>query len=112
MINFREIFNSSYSFIGILLISLLVMIILLINRNIKYSVKVIGNTFLVSGIITLGLDFLLSLFLKMVLTSYYKVIIEVITNNVLKECFYYSIVSIGLGLALKGILKFLVPKVG
>lgn len=112
MINFREIFNSSYSFIGILLISLLIMIILLINRNIKYSVKVIGNTFLVSGIITLGLDFLLSLFLKMVLTSYYKVIIEVITNNVLKECFYYSIASIGLGLVLKGILKFLVPKVG
>lgn len=110
MINFREILNPSYNFVGLLLISLLLMVILLVNKNIKYAGKLIGNTFVVSGIITLGIDLLLSFVLKLILTSYYKVIIEVITTNLLKECFYYSLISIILGILLKSILKFTSPK--
>ena len=33
MINFREIFNPNYNFIGLLFMALLMMIILLLNRN-------------------------------------------------------------------------------
>lgn len=105
MINIREIFNPSYNFIGLLFIVLLIVIILMTNKNIKYASKLIGNTFLISGIITLFLDFILSLFLKLTLSSYYKVIIEVISNHLLKECLYYSIFSIGLGIILKMIFK-------
>ena len=48
MINFREIFNPNYNFIGLLFMALLMMIILLLNRNIFYCLKVIGKTFLIS----------------------------------------------------------------
>ena len=41
MINFREILNPSYNFVGLLLISLLLMVILLVNKNIKYASKLI-----------------------------------------------------------------------
>ena len=100
MINFREIFNPNYNFIGLLFMSLLMMIILLLNRNIFYCLKVIGNTFLISGMITLFLDFILYLGLNMVLISYYKIIIQVISNQVLKNCLYYSIISIMIGIVL------------
>lgn len=100
MINFREIFNPNYNFIGLLFIALLMMIILLLNRNIFYCLKVIGKTFLISGMITLFLDFILYLGLNMVLISYYKIIIQVISNQVLKNCLYYSIISIMIGIVL------------
>lgn len=98
MINFREIFNPNYNFIGLLFMALLMMIILLLNRNIFYCLKVIGKTFLISGMITLFLDFILYLGLNMVLISYYKIIIQVISNQVLKNCLYYSIISIMIGI--------------
>ncbi|MDY4996645.1 MAG: hypothetical protein SO108_02915 [Bacilli bacterium] len=100
MINFREIFNPNYNFIGLLFVALLMMIILLLNRNIFYCLKVIGKTFLISGMITLFLDFILYLGLNMVLISYYKIIIQVISNQVLKNCLYYSIISIMIGIVL------------
>lgn len=100
MINFREIFNPNYNFIGLLFMALFMMIILLLNRNIFYCLKVIGKTFLISGIITLFLDFILYLGLNMVLVSYYKIIIQVISNHVLKNCLYYSIISIMIGIVL------------
>lgn len=100
MINFREIFNPNYNFIGLLFMALLMMIILLLNRNIFYCLKVIGKTFLISGMITLFLDFILYLGLNMVLISYYKIIIQVISNQVLKNCLYYSIISIMIGIVL------------
>ena len=100
MINFREIFNPNYNFLGLLFIALLMMIILLLNRNIFYCLKVIGKTFLISGMITLFLDFILYLGLNMVLISYYKIIIQVISNQVLKNCLYYSIISIMIGIVL------------
>lgn len=100
MINFREIFNPNYNFIGLLFMALLMMIILLLNRNIFYGLKVIGKTFLISGMITLFLDFILYLGLNMVLISYYKIIIQVISNQVLKNCLYYSIISIMIGIVL------------
>ena len=100
MINFREIFNPSYNFIGLLFIALFIMIILLLNKNILYCLKIIGKTFLISGIITLILDILLYLGLDMVLISYYKIIIQIITNNVLKNCLYYSLTSIIIGIIL------------
>ena len=100
MINFREIFNPNYNFIGLLFVALLMMIILLLNRNIFYCLKVTGKTFLISGMITLFLDFILYLGLNMVLISYYKIIIQVISNQVLKNCLYYSIISIMIGIVL------------
>lgn len=100
MINFREIFNPNYNFIGLLFMALLMMIILLLNRNIFYCLKVIGKTFLISGMITLFLDFILYLGLNMLLISYYKIIIQVISNQVLKNCLYYSIISIMIGIVL------------
>lgn len=100
MINFREIFNPNYNFICLLFMALFMMIILLLNRNIFYCLKVIGKTFLISGMITLFLDFILYLGLNMVLISYYKIIIQVISNQVLKNCLYYSIISIMIGIVL------------
>ena len=100
MINFREIFNPNYNFIGLLFMALLMMIILLLNRNIFYCLKVIGKTFLISGMITLFLDFILYLGLNMVLISYYKIIIQVISNQVLKNCLYYSIIFMMIGIVL------------
>lgn len=100
MINFREIFNPNYNFIGLLFVALFMMIILLLNRNIFYCLKVIGKTFLISGMITLFLDFILYLGLNMVLISYYKIIIQVISNQFLKNCLYYSIISIMIGIVL------------
>ena len=105
MINFREIFNPNYSFIGLLFIALIITIILFINKNIKYSIHLIGKTLLISGIITLILSLLLKTGFDLIFPSQYKFFAEIITNNLFKNYLYFSIFTMVIGILCLVFLK-------
>lgn len=92
MINFREIFNMNYSYIGLIIIGILMIILILLDKN--KSLKVIGYSFLVSGI-TMGLMFILG---NLLVNSFsYSFFIKIITNNFFNSIIIFSIISIIIG---------------
>ncbi len=97
MINFRELFNIRYSYFMILIIFLLVGVIILLNRNLKSSLKTVGITILVSGIITLFLALVMELGINILIPYQYKILIQVISNSVFMNLLYGSGINIVLG---------------
>lgn len=100
MINFRTIFNPTYSYLGLILIILLIIAIILMNNNLKSSFKIIGNTFLISGTITLLVALMINTSINILITSPYKIFIQVISNNLWKNLIYGTILSILSGVIL------------
>lgn len=105
MINFRDVFNPSYTFVGFILIAILIVLILLLNNNLKYSLSIIGKTSIIAGTITLVVALLAKLGLNTLLPYHYKIFVEVISDNVFTSCIIGSIISI-----LIGIVAVLIPK--
>ena len=99
MINFRTIFNNNYSVLGILIILFVILLILLINQDSRTSLKLIGTPCIISGIIALFIDFILYLIIN-IIPHQYKIFIEVISNNIIKNIIYASIISITVGIIL------------
>ena len=97
MINFRYIFNPSYSILGVILILIIIVLIFTINKNNNDSLRIIGKTILISGIISLIIDGLIYLITNNIIPSKYKIFVEVISNNLFKNIIYMSIISITLG---------------
>ena len=74
--NFREIFNMNYSYIGLVFIGLLIGLLFLLDKNI--GIKVIGYSFLIAGI-CLGIMYFLG---NMIVSSFsYSFFIEIISDN-------------------------------
>lgn len=97
MINFRELFNISYSYFMILIIFVLIGMIILINHNLKSSLKTIGITVLISGIITLVLALIIELGINILISYQYKIVIQVISNSLFINLLYGAGISISLG---------------
>ena len=107
MINYRNIFNPSYNYIGLILIFALIGLIFLNNRNIKKSFQQIGIITTCSGLITLIIAFLLNFLVDLALPQQYQIFIEVISANISKNCLHTSLIAILIGGALLIINKFI-----
>ena len=100
MINFRNIFNPSYSYFMLMFILVLVILICLLNQNIKSSLKTLGKTILISGIITLVLSLLIELGINAFVTYNYKIFVKVISDSLFVSLLYSAGVSIVIGFLL------------
>lgn len=105
MINFREIFNPSYSYIGLLLVIALIILIIIIEK--KRSMKIIGYSCLSSGIVLL----LIYLIGNLIIGSFsYKIFIQIITNNFFSSIVMLSILNICIGTISIYWYRFLEPQ--
>lgn len=105
MINYREIFNSNYSYIGLIFIIILSLIIVIIERNTVSSVSRISKYFLLAGIIILVITLLLNFIIEFLIISSYKIFIEIITKNLIENLYFYSIIIIIISSAINLIIK-------
>ena len=97
MINFRNIFNPSYSYFMLIFILVLAIIICLVNQNIKTSLNTLGKTILISGIITLAFALLIELGINTLITYNYKIFVKVISNSLFVSLLYSAVISIVIG---------------
>lgn len=98
MINFRNIFNTTYSLVGLILIIMVILLIMLVNQNIKYSFKKIGKSIFIPGVITIILSFLIKIVSNLIVPEEYQIITNVIIKNIVKNMNIYSLISILIGL--------------
>ena len=92
MINYREIFNVSYSYIGIILG--LVLVILMAIMDGKRSFRIIGYSFFGAGIFMLLVYFLGNVIVD---SLSFKFFVNVITNSFFGSVVVFAIFSICLG---------------
>ena len=53
MINFREIFNTTYGYLGLIIIFLIILILFIFNKNYQENFKLLSKIFVSSSIIIL-----------------------------------------------------------
>lgn len=90
MINFREIFNVKYGYIGIGIIVLLLLILIFVNKDIFKSFRNVGVILIVSGIISAIIGLLFNFGINIFVDNTYKVFVDVIGNS-----FYSSLLVRG-----------------
>lgn len=101
MINFREFFSISYSYMGIVFILLLIVILFFLDK--RRGIKVIGYSFLGAGIVLL----IMYLFGNMIISSFsYRVFIEIISDNFFNSIIVYSIISMIFGGINLGVYRY------
>ena len=105
MINYREIFNNDYSYIGLIIIGILIISMLLLDR--KYSTKILGYSFIVPGIIMILVCILGNTFINSIKYSFF---IEVISNNFFNAIMIFSVLSIIVGSIVLLIYKYIYQK--
>ena len=108
MINYRNIFNSNYNYIGLIFIFVISLLIIIIEKDTVASVYRISKYFLLAGIIILGITLLLSFIMNFLIISSYKVFIEIITNNLIENLYFYSIIIIVISGFINLIMKTLI----
>lgn len=92
MINFREIFNPSYSYIGLIIIAVLIISLIALEK--KKSIKVIAYSTLASGLVLLLIYLVGNLIINNIS---YKILIEIITNNFFESLIIIAILNIAIG---------------
>ena len=92
MINFREIFNPSYSYIGLIIIAVLIISLIALEK--KKSIKVIAYSTLASGLVLLIVYLVGNLIINNIS---YKILIEIITNNFFESLIIIAILNIAVG---------------
>lgn len=105
MINYRQIFNPSYNYIGLIVIVLLVLTIIIIKKDILASIQEITESCLIAGIVILIMNLILNFMIDFFVFNSYKVFIEIITNNVIKNLYFYSITIIIISSIIKLIIN-------
>lgn len=103
MINYRNIFNSSYGYIGLILIFILSLLIIIIEKDTVSSVCRISKYTFISGVIILSLTLLSNFIMEFLIFNSYKVFIEIISKNLIKNLYFYSIIII----IISGIINFM-----
>lgn len=92
MINFREIFDINYSYIGLVVIAILMLLLVVLDK--RESIKMFGYSFIGAGIVMLVI-YLLG---NMIISSFsYKFFIEIISNNLFSSIIIFSVVSLVFG---------------
>lgn len=92
MRNYRAIFNPNYSYIGLIIIIILLLTLILLEK--KKSLRVIGYSFLASGLFLLAVYLLSNLIIT---NMQYKFFIEIITNNFFSYIVIISVLTIAIG---------------
>lgn len=90
MINFREIFNVKYGYIGIGIIVLFLLILIFVNKDIFKSFRNVGVILIISGIISAVIGLLFNFGINVFVDSTYKVFVDVIGDS-----FYSSLLVRG-----------------
>ena len=90
MINFREIFNVKYGYIGIGIIVLFLLILIFVNKDIFKSFRNVGVILIISGIISAVIGLLFNFGINIFVDSTYKVFVDVIGDS-----FYSSLLVRG-----------------
>lgn len=102
MMNFREIFNISYSYIGIIIIGVILLLLFLLDG--KGSIKIIGGSFFVAGVLL----FLIYFFGNMIVGSFsYKFFVEIISDNFFNGIVIASVISVLFGGIGIGVYKYI-----
>jgi hypothetical protein len=102
VINFRNIFNSYYGYIGYSIIFLLFLILIIVNKSIRDSFRVIGRILIWVGIIDFIILFLFKLSIYLLLDYQYRLFVNIIGDTLCSSLFYKSIICLLIG----GILYF------
>lgn len=110
MINFREIFNQSNTYIGISIIIIISIILVIINRNIINTLYKISRDAIIASSMALIISFVLKFIISISIPSNYKVIVEIISNNLTAHLFNISILTITISIILLIIIKILTRK--
>lgn len=110
MINFREIFNPNYTIIGLIIIIALIILIFVFNKDTKQSLNLLGKTAIITSIITFLISLILKLGIDILIPYNYKLLIQVISNNLLKSYINSSILILIIGIILFIFSKLKQPK--
>ena len=105
MINYRNIFNLNYSYIGLIVIGVLVILIFILNKNFIRSIYQISNHLFIGGIVTFITSVLINFCIDFFIISNFKILIEIITKNLIRDLYIYSISLIVVSLFINIILK-------
>lgn len=105
MINFRNIFNPSYNYIGIICIIIIALLIIIVQRDTLASIYQISKTSFIAGIVTLIIALISSFLTNLLIPNSYKIFIEIISDNVLNHLYFYSILIIIISSILMLIIK-------
>ena len=93
MINYREIFNMNNSYIGLIIIIVLILFIFLLDRD--GYLRLIGKSCLISGVV-MGLMYIVG---NILVNSFrYNFFIKVITDNFFNSIIIFSVSSFILGI--------------
>ena len=104
-INFRDIFNMKYGYMGIIVVAILLLLIFLLNKDIKKSLKSVSIIFIVSGIINLILSLSIKVIIKVLVDTSYRAFVEVVSNSM-----YNTLLYISIGLIILGIILIIINK--
>lgn len=105
MINYRNIFNPSYNYLGLIFIAIISLIIILIQKDALVGIYKISKSCLTAGIIIFIITLILNFIMEFLIVSSYKVFIEIITKNVISSLYFYSIIIIIISSLLNIIIK-------
>lgn len=105
MINYRQIFNPQYNYIGIIIILILILIIYFIQKNIFTTIKQINKIFQIVSTLMLIITLILNLIIDKLLIANYKIFIEIITKNIINNLYFYSITTIIISIFIMLIIK-------
>lgn len=108
MINYRQIFNPQYNYIGIIIILILILIIYFIQKNIFTTIKQISKIFLISSTLILIITLILNLIIDKLFITNYKIFIEIITKNIINNLYFYSITTIIISIFITLITKIFI----
>ena len=111
MINFRQIFNMNYGYLGVIIVIIFLILIILINKNIQTSLKQLGIIASTASILNFLFLIIINFLTELELLNNYKIFIEVITKTFSKELTLYSLVILFLGIISLTISKILLSKV-
>ena len=89
MINYREIFDMSYSYVGLVIIVILMILIFLLDK--KKSFKVVGDSFGVASLVLILMCFIGGMFVN---SFEYSNFIKVITDNFFNGIIIFSVISL------------------
>ena len=109
-INFRDIFNMKYGYMGIIVVVILLLLIFLLNKDIKKSLKSVSIIFIVVGVINLVISLSTSIIIKLLVDTSYRVFLEVVSNGMYDTLLYISIGLIILGIILIIINKYMIKE--
>lgn len=106
MINYRQIFNPSYTTLGLITIIVLIVLLIITNKNTATTIRQISHTALIASSICLILSVFIKLIISIIIPSNYQIIIEVISTNLTS-----NIISTSLTIATGSIIALILTKI-